>query len=238
MSVFDIPGWKTGRFNNETYHYLYVKPNSKDKKTFIFFPGFPTGVLSYRKIVSRAIADGHGVVLTEMLGFGGTSHPKEAEKYSRIAIADAVAEILAVEGVEKGVVIGHDWGVPISSRFVLKHPNLSEGLVQLGFPFVPPENNPKPLDVPGYNAAFKDLVGYEPLAYMLFFVTDRAPRLLSEHTETFLRCMFDARPNLSSAYTFCDVDVLETNLKLDRQPPIPYWATEQASRPGMLPPAI
>ncbi|KAF8310950.1 alpha/beta-hydrolase [Clavulina sp. PMI_390] len=227
MSVFDMPGWKTGEFNHDTYHYLHVKPISPSKKTFLLLSGFPTGVFSFRKIVPQILAEGHGIILPEMLGFGGSSHPKEAEKYSRIAMADAVAGIVAAEGVEKCVVMGHDWGVLIATRFVLKHPQLVESLIQVGIPFWPPEDDPKPFDIQGYNEMFKPLMGFEPIGYMPFLVTKEAPKLISDHVETFIRCIWDSEPDFSSGHTFCDTGTLEANLRADRVPPVPYWATEQ-----------
>ncbi|KAF8308819.1 alpha/beta-hydrolase [Clavulina sp. PMI_390] len=210
MSIFDASGWKSGVFSNQTYHYLSVKPASKDKKTFILFHGFPTGALSFRKIVPRIVDEGHGVILAEMLGYGGTSRPKEPEAYSRIAMADAVAEILAVEGVERGIVMGHDWGVTIATRFVLKYPQLCEGLILIGFTFIPPEADPQPMNVQGYNDMFKPLMGFEPLA--------------------FLRCMFNDSPRLASGLMFSDVGALEANVTADRKPPIAYWITGEEMR--------
>ncbi|KAF8310949.1 alpha/beta-hydrolase [Clavulina sp. PMI_390] len=165
--------------------------------------------------------------MPEMLGFGGSSHPKDAKKYSPVAIADAIAEIVTTEGVEKCVVMGHDWGVFTATRLVLKHPQLVESLIQVSIPFWPPEDDPKPFDIQGYNEIFKPLMGFDPIGYMLFLVTEEAPGLISEHMETFVRCIWYSQTKLSGGYTFCDSGALEANLKTDREFPAPYWATEE-----------
>ncbi|KAF8308817.1 alpha/beta-hydrolase [Clavulina sp. PMI_390] len=225
MSIFEIPGWKTGQFNNETYHYLSVKPASSDKKTFVFLHGFPTGALVFRKIVPPVMKEGNGVVVVELPGFGSSSHPKEVERYSPIAIADAVAGILAAEGIQKSIIIGHGWGASIGNRFALKYPQHADGLVQIGIPFMPPEA--KALDVQGLNAMFKPLLGYDPLGIMPFMASDAAPKLVSDHLESFVRLMYDDSPSPARVQTFYDTGALEASLKADKKPPFPSWATEQ-----------
>ncbi|KAF8308799.1 alpha/beta-hydrolase [Clavulina sp. PMI_390] len=225
MSIFSTPGWKTGKFNNEIYHYLSVKPTLQDKKTFVFLHGVPTGALSLRKILPYMLAEGHGIILPELLGFGRSSRPKETERYSRIGMADAVAEILAAEGVEKAIILGHGWGAWIATRFALKYPQYAEGLIQIGIPFIPLEA--KPFDPHKINTACKPSLGYAPLGYLIFMASDAALELLMGHTEAFLRLMYDDRPNFASAYTFYDTGALEASLRADLKPPIPSWITEQ-----------
>lgn len=54
-------------------------------------------------------AQGYGVIIPEMLGYGGTDKPTEASAYSRVLVADSVAGILAAENIDKVIVLGHDW---------------------------------------------------------------------------------------------------------------------------------
>ncbi|KAF8308796.1 alpha/beta-hydrolase [Clavulina sp. PMI_390] len=226
-NIFEIPGWKTKQVNSESYHYLYVKPTSGEKKTFVFLHGAPTGALAFRKIVPLVIGEGNGAIVVELLGFGGSSRPKEVEKYSPLAISSAVVDILTTEGVGKAIVVGQGWGVSIGTRLALKYPQHVEGLVQVAIPFLPLEA--KPLDVQGLNAMFKPLIGYDPLGYMPFMASDGALKLLSEHTESFVRLLYDDSTNLASARTFYDTGALENSLKADLKPPTPSWVTEQAS---------
>lgn len=38
-----LAGWKKGTFEGVTYSYLYIKPASEDKATFLLLHGFPNG---------------------------------------------------------------------------------------------------------------------------------------------------------------------------------------------------
>ncbi|KAF8308818.1 alpha/beta-hydrolase [Clavulina sp. PMI_390] len=225
MSIFKIPGWKTGQFGGDVYHYLSTKPTSPEKKTFLFLHGFPTGVLMFRDIVPPVMEEGNGVVVVELLGYGGSSHPEEVEKYSTLAIADAVAELLAAEGVQKTVVIGHGWGSSVGNRFALKYPQHVEGLVNIGIPFIPPEA--KPVDVEGLNAMFRPSLGYDIMGVMPFLASDAAPQLLSDRMESFIRITYDDSPPSVTVNNLYDTGALEASLKADRKPPFPSWASEQ-----------
>ncbi|KAF8308795.1 alpha/beta-hydrolase [Clavulina sp. PMI_390] len=225
MSIFEIPGWKTGGFNSETYHYLSVKPTSSDKKTFVFLHGAPAGVLPFRKVVPLLIEEGNGVIVVELLGFGGSSCPKEVQKYSPLSLAIAVEEIVAIEGIEKAVILGHGWGVPVATRFAVKYPQITEGLILVTIPFMPPQA--KPLDVNGLNAKFKPLIGYDPIGLMSFMSSDAALELLTDRTESFVRLLYDNSSHFANAHTFYDTGALEASLKADLKPPTPSWASEQ-----------
>ncbi|KAF8308800.1 alpha/beta-hydrolase [Clavulina sp. PMI_390] len=225
MSIFEIPGWKTGQSGTETYHYLSVNPTTNDKKTFVFIHGAPTGVLPFRKVVPLLMEEGNGIVVVEPLGFGGSSRPKEVEKYSPLLMANAVEDILSFEAVEKAVIVGHGWGVPTAVRFALKYPKRTEGLILISIPFMP--HHAKPLEVEGINAMFKPLLGYGPLGFLSFMASDAALKLLPDHAESFVRLFYDNSSSLANAHTFYDTDALESNLKVDLMPPVPSWASEQ-----------
>ena len=47
--------------------------------------------------------------MIELLGFGGSSCPKEVQKYSPLSLAIAAQEIVTLEGIEKAVIVGHGW---------------------------------------------------------------------------------------------------------------------------------
>lgn len=51
------------------------------------------------------------MIVPDMLGYGGTSTPLEKELYCGNGLAKDVVDIMDKEGVQKAVVIGHDWCV-------------------------------------------------------------------------------------------------------------------------------
>ncbi|KAF8312246.1 alpha/beta-hydrolase [Clavulina sp. PMI_390] len=220
MSLFALPGWKIGTFNGKSYHYVHIAATSSDKPTLLLFHGFPISVLAFRKLVPRLVGEGYGVVLPELLGYGASSKPQDVAEYSRLGMADAMVELLAAENVKKVVALGHDWGSPIAARFALKYPEITERLILVGVPFRPPGQGP--LNTKAINDRVKPIVGYEPLAYMDWFVSDEAPKVTSEHPEALIRLMFDK----DLAHLWCDHGALEQNLKKDMKPSTPEWISE------------
>ncbi|KAF8312242.1 alpha/beta-hydrolase [Clavulina sp. PMI_390] len=224
MSIFTLPGWKNATLNKKSYHYIHIPATLPKKPTLLLFHGFPTGVLAFRKLVPRLVGEGYGVVLPELLGYGASSKPQDVSEYSRIGMADAMAELLMVENVQKVIALGHDWGSPIAVRFALKYPMLAERIILVGVPFRPPGEGP--LDTSSLNNRFKPTLGYEPLAYMDWLASPEAPRVTSEHPEALVRLMFDK--NL--ARVWCDRGALGKSLEQDVKPSTPAWISEADMR--------
>jgi soluble epoxide hydrolase/lipid-phosphate phosphatase len=57
-----------------------------------------------------------------MLGYGGTDKPASAESYSSKHLCADLAALLDYVGVQRAVVVGHDWGAAIVWRFGMYHP--------------------------------------------------------------------------------------------------------------------
>ncbi|KAF8312243.1 alpha/beta-hydrolase [Clavulina sp. PMI_390] len=221
MSIFALPGWKIANFNRNSYHYVHIPAATPEKPTLILFHGCPIGVLTFRKLVPSLVAEGYGVVLPELLGYGASSKPHDVAEYSRIGMATAMAELLEAENVHKVVVLGHDWGAPIAATFALKYRNISERLILIGAPFWPPERNP--LDIDLINNTLEPILGFEPLAYMEWLVSDEAATVASTHPEALVRLIFGE----DMAHMWCDRGMLERNLKQDVKLPTPQWISEE-----------
>jgi soluble epoxide hydrolase/lipid-phosphate phosphatase len=81
-----------------------------------------------------------------MLGYGKTDMPSEASAYSTKLLCDDLAALLDHLGVRKAVVIGHDWGSFIASRFALWYPDRLLALVLLSLPYFPPSTQYRPVE--------------------------------------------------------------------------------------------
>lgn len=75
----------------------------------LYGPPVTLGPLSFGKIVPQLTREGYGVIVPEMLGYGGTDKPTGLAAYSRGRICHSMAEILTTEGVGKVIILGHDW---------------------------------------------------------------------------------------------------------------------------------
>jgi soluble epoxide hydrolase / lipid-phosphate phosphatase len=90
------------------YHY-YAAPAEPGKPTLLFLHGFPSTSYDWRHQVSFFQDNGYGLIVPDMLGYGGTSKPLDPELYVSSLVTKDIVDILDAEGIDKAVVVGHDW---------------------------------------------------------------------------------------------------------------------------------
>jgi pimeloyl-ACP methyl ester carboxylesterase len=90
------------------YH-CYVVPTRESKPTLLFLHGFPSTSRDWRHQVSFFREKGYGLIVPDMLGYGGTAKPTNVEAYGANLIAKDIVDILDSEGIQKAILIGHDW---------------------------------------------------------------------------------------------------------------------------------
>jgi len=90
--------------------YAYVKVSaSASKPTFLLLHGFPSFSYDWHHQITALAAGGFGIVAPDLLGYGDTDSPAEVEAYSLKRMSDHIAEILAQEGIDHVIGVGHDW---------------------------------------------------------------------------------------------------------------------------------
>lgn len=112
----------TGR----TYHFVDQRPanyNPIQTPTLLCAHGFPDLWYGWRFQVKPWVEKGYRVVVPDMLGYGTTDMPLDSDEYSTKKLSDDLAALLDVLGIQKAVIIGHDWGAFTVSRFALWHPD-------------------------------------------------------------------------------------------------------------------
>jgi len=57
---------------------------------------------------------GYGLIVPDMLGYGGTSKPTNPAFYSN-GLARDLVDILDAEGIKQAIFIGHDWYVRLTT---------------------------------------------------------------------------------------------------------------------------
>ena len=91
-----------------TYNYLCVKPRH-DKPTLLFMHGFPDTSHGWYHQIDHFRSKGYGLIVPDMLGYGGTEKPADPAAFLHTAIAQDIIDILDEEGVSKAYAIAHDW---------------------------------------------------------------------------------------------------------------------------------
>lgn len=102
------------------YSYYYSAP-SGSKPTLIFLHGFPSTSNDWHYQVAYFKSEGYGLIVPDMLGYGGTDKPLEVEAYVGSGLARDVVEIMDAEGVQRGVAVAHDWYIPLSESLCTMH---------------------------------------------------------------------------------------------------------------------
>ena len=90
------------------YHYYY-SPAADSKPTILFIHGFPCTSLDWRKQVPFFKEKGYGLIVPDLLGYGGTDKPAETTAYQLSKMATDLVNILDAEKVDKVISVGHDW---------------------------------------------------------------------------------------------------------------------------------
>ncbi|MCJ1435553.1 hypothetical protein MMC27_004927 [Xylographa pallens] len=160
------------------YAYAYVAA-SASKPTFLLLHGFPSSSYDWRHQVHALAAKGFGVLAPDLLGYGDTDSPANVEAYSFKRMGDHIAEILAKEGIQKVIGVGHDWGSGLLSDFCVWHAECLMAVTFISVGYMAPSD--VAFDLDAVNAMTKQAFGYSTFGYWKLFTTDEAAKLLESH---------------------------------------------------------
>jgi soluble epoxide hydrolase / lipid-phosphate phosphatase len=91
-----------------TYHY-YFSPAKPGQPTLLLQHGFPSTSHDWYRLVSHLLPHGYGLIVPDLLGYGGTSKPEDLESYEHSLMSRDIVDILDAEGVDRVISVGHDW---------------------------------------------------------------------------------------------------------------------------------
>ncbi|CAF3448242.1 unnamed protein product [Rotaria socialis] len=176
-----------------TYEYIYVKSSNVDqisKATFLFLHGFPSSFHCWRHQIEYFSKQGYGCLAPNMMGYGKTYSPLDKDEYKTKTMVEHLIALLDHLGLDKVVVVGHDWGVRPASRFVLYYPERTLGLVLISVGYRPPAK----LDLDQALVISKKAIGYEMLGYWKFFDSDDAATIMENNADSFIDLAFTSEP--------------------------------------------
>ena len=96
----------------------------------VLIPGLFGGAFGYRKITGPLVAQGYRTIVVEPLGYGSSSHPKQAD-YSFGAQSERVARTLDKMGIKRALVVANSSGAAIAFRLAVERPDLVRGLLSI-----------------------------------------------------------------------------------------------------------
>ncbi|HEY7637741.1 MAG TPA: alpha/beta hydrolase [Gemmatimonadales bacterium] len=114
----------------------------------VLIPGIFGAAFGYRTITGPLAARGYRCIVVEPLGYGWSSHPKDAD-YSFTAQSERVASALDSLGVTGALVVAQSSGAAIAFRLAIARPELVRGMLSI-------DGGPaESASTPGMRKAFK-----------------------------------------------------------------------------------
>ncbi|MDG2112683.1 MAG: alpha/beta hydrolase [Actinomycetota bacterium] len=103
----------------------------------LFVHGFPESWYSWRHQLPAVADAGYRAVAIDVRGYGRSTAPLAVEDYRMVChVADNVGVVQAL-GEETAIIVGHDWGAPISWNSALLRPDVFTALAILSVPYNP-----------------------------------------------------------------------------------------------------
>ena len=99
----------------------------------VMIHGFPDYWYSWRHQMS-ALKDRFKVAAIDQRGYNLSAQPQGVENYAMPRLVGDVAAVIAAEGAEQAIVVGHDWGGAVAWNIAMARPDLVDLLVILNLP--------------------------------------------------------------------------------------------------------
>ncbi|KAJ4467013.1 alpha/beta-hydrolase [Lentinula aciculospora] len=171
------------------YHY-YSTPAEAGKPVLLFLHGFPSTSYDWRHQIAFFQDQGYGLIVPDMLGYGGTAKPVDPHFYASSLISRDMVDLLDAENVDEAIVIGHDWGSKIVGRLANYFPERFYAFAFLSLSYFSPavlESSFVEL-----NNITKQAIGYEIFGYWGFFSADGADQIIENNLDSFFDILFTA----------------------------------------------
>jgi len=162
----------------------YLVASAGSGRPVLLLHGFPQTHYCWRGVVPT-LAERYTVVAPDLRGYGGTTAPEggpEGQGFSKREMATDLVELMAILGLERFAVVGHDRGARVAYRMALDFPERADQLVVL---------NVIPTLEQFERMGSAPSLGFWPW----FLLAQPAPfpeRLIAAAPEHFLRFVFDS----------------------------------------------
>jgi pimeloyl-ACP methyl ester carboxylesterase len=107
----------------------------------VLLHGFPELWYSWRSQIGALADAGYRAIAPDLRGYGRTTAPPAIEDYGMVHLVADVVGVLDSLGVDRTVVVGHDWGASVAWTCAQLHPDRVAAVAALSVPFQrrPPE---------------------------------------------------------------------------------------------------
>ncbi|RDW63563.1 hypothetical protein BP6252_11108 [Coleophoma cylindrospora] len=193
LAAFYAPFTTTTLPCGTTYRYLHVPPTAPTKPYLFFIHGFPSGAWDWRHQIQHFLAQGYGLIVPDLLGYGGTDKPSDPAAYLMKKMAAELVELLDHLSVQTVIGIGHDWGCNMLSGLANHHRDRLQAMAFLDVGYTAPMPD---FDLHEVCAQIESIIGYVNYGYWLFHNEDDAGKVIDEHAESYRSIVYCADPDL------------------------------------------
>jgi haloacetate dehalogenase len=116
---------------NGTQHHVVI---AGEGPPVLMVHGFPQTWWEYRHLID-AISPNYKCIAYDMRGMGD-SEPN-TEGHDKRNLAKDARELLSALGIERAVILGHDWGAGVTTRLVLDYPEVADALINIDMFYMP-----------------------------------------------------------------------------------------------------
>lgn len=99
----------------------------------VMIHGFPDYWYSWRHQMN-ALKDRFTVAAVDQRGYNLSDKPKGVDSYAMPNLVNDIAAVIAAEGQDKAIIVGHDWGGAVAWSIAMTRPELVDLLVVLNLP--------------------------------------------------------------------------------------------------------
>ncbi|KAL1662878.1 Alpha/Beta hydrolase protein [Schizophyllum commune] len=178
------------------YAYHYAAPQA-GKPTLLFLHGFPSTAHDWHYQVDYFGGKGYGVIVPDMLGYGGTDKPADPVEYIGAKQARDLVDLVDHEKAERVLVIGHDWGTMPSTYLAALYQDCFIGFVHLSVGFALARSG---LQLEQLLAFMKQAVGSEIFGYWAFFNKEEAAGIIEKNLDTLFDLAFPKDHSMWKTY--------------------------------------
>lgn len=195
MEAFTKKTFTTSRSLTYTFYDSSPKAgHSSSRPALLLLHGYPDSAQIWSEVAPKLFNLSLRIIIPDLLGYGETAKPTDPTAYDSKSMATDIAELLAAEGTERVIPIGHDWGSFLAQRMYLWFPERVAGLAMLNVAYMPPFERDFSLD--RLNAAAERATGRPRWSYWEFYASDDAPAICRAHAESLWCAIHSVREDL------------------------------------------
>ncbi|KAK8093562.1 hypothetical protein PG997_000247 [Apiospora hydei] len=224
---FDLPRRDFTVSRGHTYSFVHIE-GVGDKPTLLLLHGWPSHIDDWIFQIRHFQSKGYGLVVPDMLGYGGSSSPSETNEYRLKPLSQDLAELLDHIGVRQVVGVGHDWGANILSRLAIYYPDRLRAVAFLG---IGPSSPGTAFDLDAINAMTKAATGTEMLGYISYIARDAASqRMMEQHAQSVMDLLFADDPETTWKVNFHPLQGFKRFVEEGRTQKVGGWYPPELQR--------